>query len=101
MLDWRGTPIEPGCLIVYPGRHSSSMWMMEAEVLEITSAPNPYDFTWSQDKVALRVQPLRQGRYDRVNKKPVKLTALERVTVIRGPLRRSDIKERFAKEVVK
>lgn len=77
MNDWRGTPIEPGSLIVYPGRHSSSMWMVEAEVLEILQ-----DWHWDRFVWALKVQPLRQGTYGRTNMKPVKITALERVTVI-------------------
>lgn len=31
--DWRGTPIEVGSIVVYPGRASSSMWMNEGEVV--------------------------------------------------------------------
>lgn len=64
------------------------MWMVEAEVLEISQEEN---WSWSNpigDWVwVLRVQPLRAGTH-RVNNKPVKITALERVTVVRGPLRR-------------
>ena len=85
LKDWRGNDIEPGSLIVYPGRHSSSMWMVEAEVLEWVEITSPYS-TWETPVPALRVQPLRQGRYgqseSRVDKKPVTLTALERVTVV-------------------
>lgn len=77
MKDWRGTPIEPGSIIVYPGRQSSSMWMVEAEVLEIFQDWRWTDFVWT-----LRVQPLRVGRYGERSLKPVKVTALERVTVI-------------------
>jgi len=77
MKDWRGTPITPGCIIVYPGRQSSHMWMVEGEVLEIFQ-----DWHWDRFVWTLRVQPLRQGTYGRTNKKPVKITALERVTVI-------------------
>lgn len=79
MKDWRGTPIVPGSIIVYPGRKSSSMWMVEAEVLEIIQI-----WEWGQFKWALRVQPLRHGNY-RTNKRPVNVTALERVTVIDKP----------------
>ncbi len=77
MKDWRGTSIVPGSIIVYPGRHRSHMWMMEAEVLEIVQI-----WEWNQFKWALRVQPLRQGTYGRTNMKPVRITALERVTVV-------------------
>lgn len=33
MKDWRGTVIEVGSHVVYPGRHSSSMWVTEGEVV--------------------------------------------------------------------
>jgi len=77
MKDWRGTLITPGSIIVYPGRQSSSMWMVEAEVLEIFQ-----DWHWDRFVWALRVQPTRVGRYGERSLKPVKITALERVTVI-------------------
>jgi hypothetical protein len=77
MNDWRGNPIEPGALIVYPGRQGSNQWMVEAEVLEIFQDWHWHTFVW-----ALRVQPIRQGTYGRTNMKPVKITALERVTVV-------------------
>jgi hypothetical protein len=31
--DWRGTPIEIGCIVVYPGRASSSVWINEGVVV--------------------------------------------------------------------
>lgn len=77
MIDWRGTPITPGSIIVYPGRQSSSMWMVEAEVLEVYQQDQWGDLIWT-----LKVQPIRAGSFGRTNKKPVKITALERVTVI-------------------
>jgi hypothetical protein len=77
MNDWRGNPIVPGSIVVYPGRKGSHQWMMEAEVLEIVQV-----WEWNQFVWAIRVQPMRQGRYSRTNMKPVKLTALERVTVV-------------------
>lgn len=77
MNDWRGTPIVAGSIIVYPGRQGAHQWMVEAEVLEIVQVWNWNTFVW-----ALRVQPLRKGAYGRTNMKPVKLTALERVTVV-------------------
>jgi hypothetical protein len=77
MKDWRGTAIEPGSIVVYPGRQGAHHWMMEAEVLEIFQ-----DWSWDHFVWALKVQPMRQGTYGRTNMKPVKLTALERVTVV-------------------
>ena len=77
MNDWRGTPIARGSIIVYPGRQSSSMWMVEAEVLDIISIQQ-----WNEEIPALLVQPLRAGFLGPTKKKPVKITAIERVTVI-------------------
>lgn len=76
MVDWRGTPIVPGAIIVYPGRQGSHHWMMEAEVLELLTVSH-----WDREIPAILVQPLRQGSL-RTSMKPVRLTALERVTVI-------------------
>jgi hypothetical protein len=75
--DWRGTPIKKGSIIVYPGRQSSAMWMVEAEVLEVTTVEH-----WNTSIPALLVQPLRAGFFGRTNKKPVRITAIERVTVL-------------------
>lgn len=77
MKDWRGNPVVPGSIIVYPGRQSSHLWMVEAEVLEIFQ-----DWHWDNFVWALKVQPIRQGVQMRTDKKPVKITALERVTVV-------------------
>lgn len=87
MKDWRGTPIVPGCIVVYPGRRGSHQWMVEAEVLDIIQI-----WEWDAFKWALRVQPLRQGTYGRTDKKPVKITALERVTVVNGDKVNADLK---------
>ncbi len=88
LKDWRGTPMEPGSIIVYPGRHSSSMWMVEAEILQIIQEP---EYSWGGQLVwKVQVQPLRQGTYSRESKTPVKLKALERITVLRGPLKNRD-----------
>lgn len=57
MKDWRGIPIVPGSIIVYPGRQSSHMWMVEAEVLSVFQ-----DWQWNSFVWALKVQPLRQGK---------------------------------------
>ena len=80
MKDWRGTPIVKGSIIVYPGRRGSHQWMVEAEVLEIIQI-----WEWAEFRWALRVLPLRQGTYGRTNMKPVKITALEKVTVVASP----------------
>lgn len=80
LIDWRGTPIVPGSIVVYPGRQSSHMWMIEAEVLELIEI-----YHWGDIQKGIRVQPLRQGTYGRTNMKPVRLTALERITVIKSP----------------
>lgn len=77
MFDWRGNEIVVGSIVVYPGRQSSSMWMIEAEVLAIVEVDH-----WGITQIGLRVQPLRQGTFSRTNMKPKTLTALERVTVI-------------------
>ena len=37
-VDWRGTEIKAGSVVVYPGRHSSSLWMNEGHVVEIEQA---------------------------------------------------------------
>jgi hypothetical protein len=86
VIDWRGTPIETGALIVYPGRQSSHMWMVEAEVIEIREEDKwSYIDPLGEIVTVLIVQPLRQGRFGRPNKRPVKITALERVTVVKRP----------------
>lgn len=35
LTDWRGTPIEVGCHVVYPSRQYSNMWMTEGQVISI------------------------------------------------------------------
>jgi hypothetical protein len=37
MLDWRGVEVKVGDIVVYPVRHSSSMWMVEGEVTALHS----------------------------------------------------------------
>jgi hypothetical protein len=80
MLDWRGTPIVKDAIVIYPGRQSSSMWMVEAIVLDVTTKEHWYDVI-----PALVVQPIKTGRFHHRVLKPVTLTALERVTVIQSP----------------
>jgi hypothetical protein len=37
MKDWRGTEIEVGATVVYPGRGGSSLWMTEGTVVALHS----------------------------------------------------------------
>jgi hypothetical protein len=78
MLDWRGTEIKPGSIVIYPGRQGAHQWMIEAKVISIEERDH-----WGRTETVLKVQPVRQGSYGRTNYKPVGLTALERVTVIK------------------
>lgn len=78
LRDWRGAPINEGSLIVYPARHGSSMWVVEAEVLKIIEKQV------DSDRVipALRVRPIGATWTHRIAMKKVTLTALDRVTVV-------------------
>lgn len=80
LKDWRGTSITPGSTIVYPGRHSSSLWMTEATVLNVTHRAK-----WTGVERVLVVQPTKTQGYSPINWKPKKvvLSALDRVTVVR------------------
>ncbi len=42
LQDWRDIPIEIGSKIVYPSRRSSSLWMTEGVVTDITRIQVPY-----------------------------------------------------------
>lgn len=37
LKDWRGAELRVGDTIVYPGRMSSSLWLTEAEIVEVMS----------------------------------------------------------------
>lgn len=78
-LDWRGTPIEVGSIIVYPGRHSSYLWMNEGEVLSLSTFEE-----WGRTKPMLRVRRTREERWDRTHEVSGEstLTAVHRVTVV-------------------
>lgn len=71
MKDWRGVEIVVGSTIVYPGRHSSSMWMCEATVLNITERKG-----WHGTVPVIVAQPVR-GKA-----RKVVLTCIDRVTVV-------------------
>jgi hypothetical protein len=81
LKDWRGTAITAGSIIVYPGRHSSSLWMTEATVLSVTERP-----TYRGPERVLVVLPSRTQGYTPTNWKPrkVTITAIDRVTVVRA-----------------
>lgn len=80
LLDWRGTPIEVGSIILYPGRHSSYQWMNEAKVLEINTVTK-----WSREWHELKVERLNNNTWSKVgdDRRFVTLSALKNVTVIR------------------
>lgn len=75
--DWRGTPIVVGSVVVYPGRYGSTMWMSEAEVIEILERD-----TWPNGKhTAVKVRRIRDNYGDAESTSY--LTALSRVTVVK------------------
>lgn len=78
LTDWRGTPIEAGSTIVYPGRHSSQLWMNEGVVVEINSVTK-----WSATLTELKVQRTRDRWNSAITARAfVTLTALDNVTVV-------------------
>ncbi len=70
MKDWRGTPIEEGSTVVYPGRVSSALWMNEAKVVEV------------QDGRLKVHRTARSRRGWGTTDKVTYLTAIDRVTVV-------------------
>lgn len=84
MKDWRGTEIEPGDIVVYPGTASSSCWITEAEVMGIEMRKRGGG---RPDYETLRVRTLRStwgGTPHRANDRPkgVLLQVPGRVTVV-------------------
>lgn len=77
--DWRGALITEGSLIVYPARHGSSMWVVEAQVLKII---DKHELHTGRVIPALRVRPVGATWTHRITMKKVTLTALDRVTVV-------------------
>lgn len=75
LVDWRGTPIEVGSTIVYPGRGSSALWMSEGTVVSVE--------TRGRGLHRLRVQrTFEHGRAVRNPSRPVVLEVVKRVTVV-------------------
>lgn len=83
ILDWRGTTIEPGSTIIYPGRYSSSIYMVEGVVIEAgLEKRNQWDI---EVRPYLKVKPLLQkgaGRARVRTDKEVKITRVDLVTVL-------------------
>ena len=84
--DWRGKEIKVGCSILYPVVHSTTVELVEAVVEEITDIEYKTNFGNKKRTFELKVVPygrLLSGRttWER-DKKPKKIIAVERVTVI-------------------
>jgi hypothetical protein len=82
LQDWMGHDITSGSKILYPQRRGTHMWMVLAEVLEISVI---HDHLAMIDKWALKVQPVKTTFYfGQSFGKPVTITVLDKVTVIEG-----------------
>jgi hypothetical protein len=82
--DWRGTEIEIGSTVIYPGRHSSRLYMVEGIVNEIGEEPIN---NWGAKEIRpfLMVNPLMEkgtGRAKLRKDKLVKITRVDLVTVL-------------------
>lgn len=79
MRDWRGTVVEVGTVIVYPQRHGSALWVVEAQVDEIGERE------LDDGKVIpfIRATAMDATWTHRIAARKVILTALDRVTVVR------------------
>lgn len=83
-IDWRGTEIKNGSIILYVVTYSSSVKIVEAEVIRIRD--EEYKTNWQNRKrtFSLDVKPLRNNSHGHVSEREgeVRITAIERVTVI-------------------
>lgn len=81
--DWRGNEIVVGSTIIYPGRYSSSLYMVEAYVMEVGEKKK---YSWREDLIPyIKAKPLLQkshGRPRTREDKEVTLTRVDLVTVI-------------------
>lgn len=78
MKDWRGTPIEVGSRIVYPGRQGTWLWLNEGEVEEFGEVER-----FGVPFPTLRVRRIRDsGWRDVPEGRLVTLTAVRNVTVV-------------------
>lgn len=83
MKDWRGTEVNVGDRVVYPGRHSSSMWMVEAEVVELVPGNPDAESYWDRTPHSLKVKRLAESGYGGKDVDPkVVPVKLDSVTVI-------------------
>jgi hypothetical protein len=88
LTDFRGVPFVPGATVVYPGRHSSSLWMTEAIIVGFKKYPPQY---WqpsdSPGTCALVVKHNDKGSSTYMNRdgKEVILTRIDRVVVVASP----------------
>ena len=81
MRDWRGSIFQVGSHVIYPQRHGSTMWMVEARINEVTEVEKSNGKTVP----ALKVTPTAATWTHRIASKPVTLTALDRVTLVPPP----------------
>jgi hypothetical protein len=83
MNDFRGRPIVPGCIVVYPVRVSSSVWVVEAEVLEVHE-PKHLRPNW-RDQGSIKVRRLRSSDDPYFAPREVTVTSMDRVVVVESP----------------
>lgn len=83
-LDWRGNEIKIGSIIIYVVTYSSSVKLVEGRVVRIRD--EEYITNWQNKKrtFSLDVEPIRDNShgYIRERKDEVRITAVERVTVV-------------------
>ena len=81
IVDWRGTPVVFGSIIVYAVKESTSIRLVEAKVLEIKQEPH----AWRDEMTpVLKVQPLRETGWGwgTIHKRPRTIRALNNITVM-------------------
>lgn len=85
-LDWRGNEFKEGETVLYPVRNGSSVKLVEGVIKEIEPIEVTTNFGRRLRNFALWVHPIAENSYGRLslreNKKPVRLTAVEKVTVL-------------------
>lgn len=79
LKDWRGHNIIPGCIITYPCRQGSSLWVQEA-VVEDVVVEQIYDWS-AETHTVVYVQGTGRGSY-LAHQRRVKITTLSRITVM-------------------
>ena len=80
LKDWRGVAITVGATILYAVKHSTSIEIVEGTVLAVDQITD-----WRGTRMSLRVQPTRStSRYRSDANRPVHLTNLDKVTVLKA-----------------